>query len=362
MSRARQLAKHIERTVTGPMWHGPALAEVLDGVSAERAAARPIAGAHTIWEIVLHVTAWAEIARARLQGESTGDPTPDAGLAAGRRRPTPHAWQRRARAARREPSSISRPTSRGLDDARLDAKVAGLDYSVAVLLHGIVEHGTYHGGQIALLEEDRDADRFFKSARRVPRAGSTKHHATERELWVGFYKKASGKGGLTLPGGGRRSALLRLDRRREEARRRAQLHAPLHAAHSATATGARSTRSGSTQLVEERLVAPPGARGVRAARSRRRPSKYSFERKSAAFDAAIERAFKANSGRVDVLPRAAARLPAAADVLGHERQTGRDAAAPPGHARREIGERKETAMTVTRPRSASNPPPSATCR
>ena len=35
---------------------------------------------------------------------------------------------------------------------RLDALVPDLDYSVAVLLHGIVEHGTYHGGQIVLLK------------------------------------------------------------------------------------------------------------------------------------------------------------------------------------------------------------------
>ena len=43
--------------------------------------------------------------------------------------------------------------ARELDDARLDAIVPGLDYSVAVLLHGVVEHGTYHGGQIALLKK-----------------------------------------------------------------------------------------------------------------------------------------------------------------------------------------------------------------
>jgi len=30
--------------------------------------------------------------------------------------------------------------------------VAGLDYTVATLLRGVVEHGTYHGGQIALLK------------------------------------------------------------------------------------------------------------------------------------------------------------------------------------------------------------------
>ena len=151
MSRARHLGSSLERTVTGPMWHGSALAEVLEGVTAERAAARPIPGAHTIWELVLHIIAWAEIARARLRGESTGDPTPEqdwppvtATDAA--------AWQRtleRLGACHRELAA----DVRGLDEARLDQKIADLDYSADVLLHGIVEHGTYHGGQIALLKK-----------------------------------------------------------------------------------------------------------------------------------------------------------------------------------------------------------------
>src|SRR5215210_7679006 len=77
MSRLKELARHIDRTVRGPMWHGPALNEVLEGVTAERAAAHPIANAHSIWEIVLHATAWADIARARLKGERIGDPAPE---------------------------------------------------------------------------------------------------------------------------------------------------------------------------------------------------------------------------------------------------------------------------------------------
>jgi uncharacterized damage-inducible protein DinB len=151
MSRARHLGSSLERVVTGPMWHGPALANVLDGVTADRAAARPIAGAHTIWEIVLHIIAWAEIARARVKGESTGDPTPEqdwppvtATDAA--------AWARaldRLGACHRELAA----DVRALDDGRLDQKVANLDYSIDLLLHGIVEHGTYHGGQIALLKK-----------------------------------------------------------------------------------------------------------------------------------------------------------------------------------------------------------------
>ena len=40
--------------------------------------------------------------------------------------------------------------------------------------------------------------RYFRSQADF-RAWLEKHHATERELWVGFYKKASGKKGLAYP-------------------------------------------------------------------------------------------------------------------------------------------------------------------
>jgi uncharacterized damage-inducible protein DinB len=149
MSRATRLARHLERTVTGPMWHGPALTEVLGGVDAKRARARPVAGAHSIWEIVLHVTAWADIARQRIKGEATGDPSAEQDWP-----PVSDAdadWPRaveRLNESHRQLAADARP----LDDAQLDALVPGLEYTVHVLLHGIVEHGTYHGGQIALLK------------------------------------------------------------------------------------------------------------------------------------------------------------------------------------------------------------------
>jgi len=77
MSRATRLANHIERTATGPMWHGPALLEVLKGVACDQALARPLPDAHTIWELVLHITAWCDIAAQRIKGNATGDPTPE---------------------------------------------------------------------------------------------------------------------------------------------------------------------------------------------------------------------------------------------------------------------------------------------
>src|SRR6185295_1071019 len=149
MSRARNLATHIEQTVTGPMWHGPALAEVLQQVTHDRAAMRPIAGAHSIWEIVLHIAVWAEIARARLKGQSTGDPTPEQdwpAVSADSLDDWRIAVERVGFSHR-----LLAADARELNDQQLDALVPGQEYSVSVLLHGVVEHGTYHGGQIALL-------------------------------------------------------------------------------------------------------------------------------------------------------------------------------------------------------------------
>jgi len=147
MSRATRLANHIERTVTGPMWHGPALVEVLDEVDAGRARARPIAGAHSIWEIVLHITAWADIARQRIHGEALGDPAPEQDWPAigG---DWPQALERLTESHRRLAADV-----RLLDDAALEARVKNLEYPVGILLDGVVEHGTYHGGQIALLKK-----------------------------------------------------------------------------------------------------------------------------------------------------------------------------------------------------------------
>ena len=167
MSRAKRLAKHIERTVTGPMWHGPALVDVLEGVTADRARKRPVPGAHSIWELVLHITAWSDIARQRVKGQATGDPTPEQdwpsvpGSVPGSdpkfgSDPAPSDpasdWRLAVERLSESHRQLAADT-RQLDDERLDAHVPGLDYSVSVLLHGIVEHGTYHGGQIALLKK-----------------------------------------------------------------------------------------------------------------------------------------------------------------------------------------------------------------
>ena len=143
------LSNHIKRTVTGPMWHGPALDHVLGDVTAVHAAARPMPQAHTIWEIVLHVAAWAEIARARLRGEQLADPPAEvdwpAVTAAGE-----SDWTAALERLRTAHTKLSEDVRR-LDPEALHEKIGELGYSRSDLLHGVIEHGTYHGGQMILL-------------------------------------------------------------------------------------------------------------------------------------------------------------------------------------------------------------------
>lgn len=154
-STAERLAGALERTVRGPMWHGPALAELVGGLGAQDAAARGIAGAHSIWELVLHIAAWANIARERLAG-TAGTPTaeenfPPIG------EPTEPRW--RDALVRLETSYDALASAvRRLDEATLAAPTAGLTDPAWVLVQGVVEHGAYHGGQIALLRRSLGID------------------------------------------------------------------------------------------------------------------------------------------------------------------------------------------------------------
>ena len=154
MAEPGLIADEVGRMVEGGAWHGPSLTQNLAGVTAAEAAARPIASAHTIWEIVLHLTAWAdEVAERltrrarRLVGEEDWPPVTDTGETAWVAA-TEALWQahRKLRAAIRD-----------FPPHRLGETVAG-EYdedgtSFYLMLHGLAQHDAYHAGQIALLRK-----------------------------------------------------------------------------------------------------------------------------------------------------------------------------------------------------------------
>src|SRR5205814_5447576 len=67
MSENERIVGELRRAFRGKAWHGPAVFEILDGMSSAAAAEHPIPGAHSIWELVLHVTTWLEVPARRIR-------------------------------------------------------------------------------------------------------------------------------------------------------------------------------------------------------------------------------------------------------------------------------------------------------
>ncbi|MEO7360422.1 MAG: DinB family protein [Gemmatimonadaceae bacterium] len=151
MNASESIGDSLRRTLTGPMWHGDAVSQLLSGISAADAARRPIPGAHTIWEIVAHMAAWANIAQRRLSSKQQAEPTAAEDWPPHTSGQSIEAWSD-AQMRLGEAYERLAQKSEGLDCDALDAQVPGHDYSVQVMLMGVVEHGAYHGGQIALLK------------------------------------------------------------------------------------------------------------------------------------------------------------------------------------------------------------------
>jgi len=133
------------------MWHGPSLVDLVGDLTADQAAARPVAGAHTIWELVLHLITWTDIVRERLQSATPVEATEELDWPRVAE-PSADAWRDTVERLK-EAKILLAEDVRALPDARLDDRVPGRDYPVWVMLRGAVEHDTYHGGQIALLKK-----------------------------------------------------------------------------------------------------------------------------------------------------------------------------------------------------------------
>jgi len=133
------------------MWHGPALMDLVGDVSAEQAAAHPVANAHSIWQLVLHITTWAEVVRERLHTTDAVEATPERDWPAVGET-SAEAWRAAVERMKEAHRELAADVAQ-LDDAQLVGRVAGRDYSNLVMLHGVVEHDCYHGGQIAVLKK-----------------------------------------------------------------------------------------------------------------------------------------------------------------------------------------------------------------
>ena len=149
-SESSRIADQMKRAFVGEAWHGPALMELLEGVTAATASAHPLAPAHSIWEIGRHITAWKHALRRRMNGEAvelTGEqdwpPVSDV---------SETSWIETIEELKRAHNELESAVA-ALDDGRLHDTVPGKDYDLWFMLHGAVQHDLYHAGQIALLKK-----------------------------------------------------------------------------------------------------------------------------------------------------------------------------------------------------------------
>ena len=150
MREMERIADLLTRAGDGDAWHGPSIAALLVGVSAARAAERPIAGGHSIWEIVLHIGVWERVVVRRLGGDAFDPSSEEDWQPVGE--PSEERW-RAALARLSESRAELRRALLAFDETRLGETVQGKSYSFYVMAHGIVQHDLYHAGQIALLRK-----------------------------------------------------------------------------------------------------------------------------------------------------------------------------------------------------------------
>jgi uncharacterized damage-inducible protein DinB len=151
MSEIERIREQMRRAVHGDAWHGPAVLELVAGLTAKQAAAHPLPGAHSIWELVHHITAWATIARRRIEDSAPIDVTTEVDWPLVSR-VSDAAWKAAVAALAAAHADLDAALA-GLDDAALEKRALGSTTSVYVLVHGVIQHGLYHGGQIALLKK-----------------------------------------------------------------------------------------------------------------------------------------------------------------------------------------------------------------
>ena len=150
MSEVERIADQLNRAFEGEAWHGPSVLNILDGITAQQAAARTFSGLHNIWEIMLHIAVWERACSSRLAGDRAELPDEEDWPKVAQT--TEQAWGDARKALRQAHDELVRALSK-LDEGRLDQPIVAGMSSVYVTLHGVIQHTLYHAGQIAILKK-----------------------------------------------------------------------------------------------------------------------------------------------------------------------------------------------------------------
>lgn len=155
------LRQDLRNVYDGDPWHGSSITAVLADVDAKTAAMRSIPRGHTIWELVLHMTSWTREVESRVRGNPVKSPEdwPVPSTAGGEK-----AW----RAAQAQLGAAQKELERAVDALKPDDLLrwvgdqrdpaVGTGQTVGTLIRGLLQHHTYHQGQIAILKRAAETE------------------------------------------------------------------------------------------------------------------------------------------------------------------------------------------------------------
>jgi len=148
-AQVNRVDEQLRRALEGDAWHGPSVLESLAGLSAAEAASHPIAGAHSIWELVLHLSTDYDLVLRRLAGDGrqlTQAESWPSGPAA-----TEENWEQTLQKLTLLNQKL-RQVVRDFPDEQLDDPIVPeVSYTAYTQFIGVTQHTAYHTGQISLL-------------------------------------------------------------------------------------------------------------------------------------------------------------------------------------------------------------------
>ena len=153
-TECHRIADQLASNIDGEAWYGNSLREIVEKITAKQAQARPIANAHSIWEIVHHLDAWVKFALGAIKGA----PIPKwPGMPKEQDWPpvvanSEDSWQRAVNSLFSNYRELVKQIKAATDE-RLDATVPGRTYNFYHLFQSTMQHAVYHSGQIAMLKK-----------------------------------------------------------------------------------------------------------------------------------------------------------------------------------------------------------------
>ena len=140
MTEIERIVDQLNRAFVGEAWHGPAVIEILEGVTAQQAVAHPLAGGHSIWELTLHLAAWMRAVLRRLHG----DPAQLTDAEIFQRLQTRASEHGRSAELLQAHKELRRNAS--FDDFDLTPIIEGM--SSIYVTAGVIQHSLYHAGRL----------------------------------------------------------------------------------------------------------------------------------------------------------------------------------------------------------------------